>query len=325
MARPLRVKLDYAGWSVDMFDSDTKIDKLLDAQGWVGFGIYFYLCMRAYGSEGYFYRWGYDDCATTARKMGGGIGSGTVKETVGYCLQIGLFDKGLFERWEILTSKGIQRRYWEVMKKRECKQVISEFWLIGGEADGVICMPFNHSFGTENPSFRTGNPSFGTGNPDFDPIKESKVKESKEEDIKERVRSSGTSRKAPIFPSDSFEIKASEYLRDNILERIPHARVPKDNDELQKWAVHIERMQRLDGLTEDEIRALIKFATTDTFWQTNILSTSKLREKKDTLYAQMKAGRNNKQKENDSGIDFNRLPKGAKGLYEWMKMREEEE
>lgn len=28
--------IDYAGWSVRIFDNDTKIDKLLDAHGWVG-------------------------------------------------------------------------------------------------------------------------------------------------------------------------------------------------------------------------------------------------------------------------------------------------
>ena len=151
MAKTRRVKLDYVGWSVDLFDSDTKIDKLLDAQGWSGFGIYFYLCMRAYGSEGYFYRWCYDDCATTARRMGGGIGSGTVKETVGYCLQIGLFDKGLFDRWGILTSKGIQRKYWEVMRRREDKRVTSEFWLIGDETDGVIFVPQNSDFTAFDP------------------------------------------------------------------------------------------------------------------------------------------------------------------------------
>ena len=51
MAGKAKKKLDYAGWSVDIFDSDTKIDKLLDAQGWVGFSVYFYLCQRAFGSE----------------------------------------------------------------------------------------------------------------------------------------------------------------------------------------------------------------------------------------------------------------------------------
>ena len=73
--------IDYSGWSVDIFDGDKKIDKLLDAKGWKGFGIYFFLCQRAYKVNGYFYEWGYDDCATTARRMGGGISSGTVKKT----------------------------------------------------------------------------------------------------------------------------------------------------------------------------------------------------------------------------------------------------
>ena len=133
MAGKPKKKLDYAGWSVDLFDNDTKMDKLLDAQGWNGFGIYFYLCQKAYGSEGYFYKWGYDDCASTARKMGGGIGSGTVKETVDYCLQIGLFDKVLFDRWGVLTSKGIQRRYWAVASERRDKTVYMEYWLLQDE------------------------------------------------------------------------------------------------------------------------------------------------------------------------------------------------
>lgn len=111
MPRRPKQGIEFAGWSVDIFDGDTKVDKLLDAQGWVGFGIYFFLCQMAYKFDGYFYRWAYDDSASTARRMGGGIGSGTVEETVRYCLQIGLFDQRLFDRWNILTSKGIQREY----------------------------------------------------------------------------------------------------------------------------------------------------------------------------------------------------------------------
>ncbi len=79
MAGRSKKRIDYSGWSVDIFSNDTKIDKLLDAQGWEGFGVYFYLCQMAFGGEGYFYEWCYDLCATTARKMGGGVGAGTVK------------------------------------------------------------------------------------------------------------------------------------------------------------------------------------------------------------------------------------------------------
>lgn len=132
MAGKPRKRIDYAGWSVDIFSNDTKIDKLLDAQGWIGFGIYFYLCQMAFGSEGYFYEWCYDLCATTARKMGGGVGAGTVKEAVDYCLQIGLFDKGLFDRWGVLTSRGIQKSYLVVLKSKNRKgtEIFTEYWLL---------------------------------------------------------------------------------------------------------------------------------------------------------------------------------------------------
>ena len=42
MAGRPKKRIDYAGWSVDIFSNDTKIDKLLDAQGWVGFE----MCIR---------------------------------------------------------------------------------------------------------------------------------------------------------------------------------------------------------------------------------------------------------------------------------------
>lgn len=122
--------IDYAGWSVNIFDGDTKIDKLLDAQGWVGFSIYFYLCQMAYKFDGYFYRWCFDDSSTTARRMGGGLRAKTVEETVRYCLRIGLFDQRLFDEWNILTSKGIQRRYLAAIQGRRVKSIIDDYWLL---------------------------------------------------------------------------------------------------------------------------------------------------------------------------------------------------
>lgn len=201
MARPPKKGIDYSGWSVTIFDNDTKMDKLLDAHGWIGFGVYFYLCQRAYGGEGYFYRWGYDDCASTSRKMGGGVSSGTVKEAVGYCLQIGLFDKGLFDRWGVLTSRGIQRRYWEVVKERDVRSVISDYWLLqDSECKGLTKTPLNTAFLVGNEGFTGGNEGFLDGNEGFCPIKESKVKErraneskGKEKEVKKRKEESSPS------------------------------------------------------------------------------------------------------------------------------------
>lgn len=185
MAGKPKKRIDYAGWSVDIFSNDTKIDKLLDAQGWTGFGIYFYLCQMAFGSEGYFYEWCYDLCATTARKMGGGIGAGTVREAVDYCLRIGLFDKGLFDRWGVLTSRGIQKSYLVVLKSKNRRgtEVYSDYWLLDKSSEdcqGVIFVPKirenieenNHSLGENAHSLQA--------NKDGLEQKESKVKCSKE-------------------------------------------------------------------------------------------------------------------------------------------------
>lgn len=185
MAGKPRRRIDYAGWSVDIFSNDTKIDKLLDAQGWIGFGIYFYLCQMAFGSEGYFYEWCYDLCATTARKMGGGVGAGTVKETVDYCLQIGLFDKGLFDRWGVLTSRGIQKSYLVVLKskKRTGTEIIKDYWLLENEKDGdfqgVIFVPKNKEKFGENRHSLGGNGHSLGGNGDLHGQKYSRVKSSK--------------------------------------------------------------------------------------------------------------------------------------------------
>lgn len=122
--------IDYAGWNSHIFDGDNKIDKLLDAQGWDGFAVYFFLCQKAYATEGYFYRWSYDDAATTARRMAGGIRSETVKAAVGTCTRVGLFDKRLLDDEGILTSRGIQRRFVAAIQKRSYRAVNIRYWLL---------------------------------------------------------------------------------------------------------------------------------------------------------------------------------------------------
>lgn len=191
MAGKPKKRIDYAGWSVDIFSNDVKIDKLLDAHGWTGFGIYFYLCQMAFGGEGYYYEWGYDLCASTARKMGGGVGAGTVKETVDYCLQIGLFDKGLFDGWGVLTSRGIQKSYLVVLKSKNRKgtEIYKEYWLLDtskkGDYQGVVFIRKN------KPPLVVNSDSLGeNGQPlvvNIDSLtqEESKVKESK---VKQRER-----------------------------------------------------------------------------------------------------------------------------------------
>ena len=89
------------------------------------------------------------------------------------------------------------------------------------------------------------------------------------------------------FENNSVEILTSKYLSEKILKLNPNTKVPKTDLELQKWARHVDLMLRVDKRPLSDLREVLKFATTDTFWQSNILSTKKLRDKYDQLYLKM--------------------------------------
>lgn len=109
-----------------------------------GFTIYFYLCQRAFGLHGYFLPWTCDDAASVARRIGGGVGSKAVQDTVGLCLRIGLFDRMLYEGHGVLTSRGIQRSFVPALKKRRVRSVIADYWLLGAdESVGLVFIPKN--------------------------------------------------------------------------------------------------------------------------------------------------------------------------------------
>ena len=222
MAGKPKAGLDYAGWSVNLFDGDTKIDKLLDAQGWIGFSIYFYLCQMAYKFDGYFYRWAYDDSASTARRMGGGIGSGTVEETVRYCLQIGLFDQRLFDRWGILTSRGIQRRFYAAIQERRKKTVISDYWLLNDEESKGLekCVSYDNS-----QAANSHLPPADANLPPADAYK-SKVKERKGNDTGDRAYAREDPAIALVF----------NYFFDHVCKQI----TPRAADELKLYIQNMD-------------------------------------------------------------------------------------
>ena len=117
--------------------------------------------------------------------MGGGVGAGTVKETVDYCLHIGLFDKGLFDRWGVLTSKGIQKSYLIVLKSKNRRgtEIYKEYWLLDSskreDYQGVVFVSKNSQLLGENVNSLGENEQTLGENGDSLEQKESKVKDSR--------------------------------------------------------------------------------------------------------------------------------------------------
>ncbi|MFD1443009.1 hypothetical protein [Thermoactinomyces vulgaris] len=87
-----------------------------------------------------------------------------------------------------------------------------------------------------------------------------------------------------IYDDDSPYMKMAIYFKDRVLSWKPNAKVPND---LNKWADDFRKLHELDKRTKQEIKDVIDWATSDSFWQANILSPGKLRKQFDTLQAQM--------------------------------------
>jgi hypothetical protein len=89
----------------------------------------------------------------------------------------------------------------------------------------------------------------------------------------------GTS-SSEVFDADSEEMRLSVLLRDLINLRSDNEKPivpPKTN--MKTWAKQIDYIHRIDSRSYKEIESIIRWSQSDPFWQNNIHSTGKLREK----------------------------------------------
>lgn len=126
MARPIKEGLNYFPLDVDI-DQDDKIAIIEALHGIEGFGVVIKLLMKIY-KEGYFYEWNNREQILFSKRVN--VDINTVKEIVNDCINEGLFCKNMFDAHNILTSKGIQKRYLEAIKRRKEVTFLEKFYLI---------------------------------------------------------------------------------------------------------------------------------------------------------------------------------------------------
>lgn len=115
MARPLKVGIDY--FSFDVFMDDKM--KLIEAQfGLKGFAIVVKLWQKIYGGFGYYCEWTNDIELLFKRELNLSPNDNSVSDIIGACIRRGIFDGDLYAKYKILTSHGIQKRYFESVKRR---------------------------------------------------------------------------------------------------------------------------------------------------------------------------------------------------------------
>lgn len=117
---------------IDYFPLDVALNEkfeLIEAEfGLTGFGVVVKLLQKIYGGQGYYVEWTNEVALLFAKRVG--LGGSVVSEIVEASVKRGIFDKTLYDKYHILTSKGIQKRYFEAVGRRKSVEVEGAYLLV---------------------------------------------------------------------------------------------------------------------------------------------------------------------------------------------------
>lgn len=222
MARPLKDGIDYFPFDVD-FLQDKKIRLIKGEYGSKGVLVVIQLLCSIYKENGYFSTCDSDDCILVADAVGCGCDANTIEEVVQGCLRRSIFDRGVFEAFGVLTSRGIQRRYLRALSTRDNIDMIQEYWLLDIDDKKDVPASISKKIAFKNVSLQI-NPDKTQKNPvnlQINPqskVKKSRVKESKVEERKEEVLPGGDEILAEVF--QTFEhcgFQVNGYSKDQLI------------------------------------------------------------------------------------------------------------
>lgn len=188
MARKNQVGIKYFSFDVDFFN-DEKIEFTAARFGIKGEIIAIRLLCKIY-RNGYFTQWDDDESALLAKRAGDGISPSLVSEVVKELVKRDFFDGDLLNRFGILTSRGIQNRYFDATKRFKSVEINSEFLLV--KVDDLINVNINN----DNVNINEVNDNIN---------KQKKRKETKRKEIKGNEENSGGEPPAPSPLKNHFD------------------------------------------------------------------------------------------------------------------------
>ncbi|MDA2655817.1 phage replisome organizer N-terminal domain-containing protein [Bacillus cereus] len=136
------------------------------------------------------------------------------------------------------------------------------------------------------------------------------IEEDKEIDI-DKEKDKRKKEKPSRHKFETCDTNGAKYLFEKIKGNNPKQKEPN----FDNWANEFRLMRERDNREPQEIKDVIDWCQADPFWQGNILSPKKLREKFDQLTIQMKSKKGAKNNAESSGSNTNRY--SQKGEYDY--------
>lgn len=147
MARQFKEGLDY-------FELDCVLDdnmRLLQAEfGLKGFAIVVKLWQKIYSGRGYYCEWNKDIALLFMSDNGLNGEANFIEEVIQCCFKRDILSREMFEKYGILTSRGIQKRYLNAVSRRENIVLKNEYLLV--EVRNKIINVSNNSNNVDNNS-----------------------------------------------------------------------------------------------------------------------------------------------------------------------------
>ena len=125
MGRPNKVGLEYFSLDVKM---DDEVELIKAQHGIKGFGILITMFQTIYADKGYYRKWNKRNQLLFSNKVSDDVNS--ITTIIDDCINWDIFDKVMYEKYNILTSRRIQKQYIGATYKRTEVEIIEEYLLI---------------------------------------------------------------------------------------------------------------------------------------------------------------------------------------------------
>lgn len=116
MARPMKDGISYFSFDVD-FLNDIKVRKIKRKYGNDGVIVLISLLANVYRDRGYYMPWDEDTAFVVADEVN--VDEDVVASVVDKALEVGMFDQEMYDKYKILTSRGIQKRFLKAAERRK--------------------------------------------------------------------------------------------------------------------------------------------------------------------------------------------------------------
>lgn len=248
---------------IDYLPLDVQLDdkfELIEAQfGLKGFAVVVKLFQKIYGGQGYYCEWTNDIGMLFSRRICENYA--LVSDIVSASIKRGIFDRNLYDKYSILTSAGIQKRYFEAASRRKKINVKREYLLVQLDQNLKDVYIFE-----ENVDISDKN---------VDISKQSKVKESKVKESKVNMGSENSS--APSSPKHKYGEYKNVLLSDEDMEKLK-TEFPND---------YLNRIERLSAYVASTGKKYKNHLATIRNWARNDKSVTNIQSSNDNNYSDL--------------------------------------